>query len=145
VQVFDLDGKFVSEWTDLHDPNGLAIGPDQLVYVAEARRKTGHFSFRLGTIERDLPSRLSVFDQKGRLVARMGDVGRVGEVGVLSTPHGVAVDSAGNVYIAESAGAAYSAAIKRGENLAGCSSLPAVQNLFVRGFTQMFFATEHAK
>ncbi len=82
IQVFDQDGEFRAMWTGFRQPTHLAVGPDGEVYVPEL----GH--------------RFSIVDGEGELLARWGgDSSR--EAGQFVAPHGVAVDSHGDLYIGE--------------------------------------------
>jgi sugar lactone lactonase YvrE len=105
IQVFDLDGGHVATWTDVQRPTDLAVGPDGLVYVSELWRPKGNASFTRGITTQDLPGRVSVYDARGDVVARWGasTVWRAGP-GNFVAPHGIAVDSAGDVYVGEVTG-----------------------------------------
>ena len=98
VQVFDGTGRYETEWHDLHRPCGLymSAGKDPLCYIGE-----------LGPgmmINRDMPNigpRLSVCNCKGELLARLADVGAGTGPGQFIAPHGIAVDSHGDIYVGE--------------------------------------------
>ncbi len=98
VQVFDRHGKYQTQWGHLHRPCGLCqqAGDDERFYIGE-----------LGPGEefsnRDWPGlgpRLSVVDKQGRLLSRIGDVTPSSPSRFLA-PHGLAVDSAGAIYVGE--------------------------------------------
>lgn len=96
LQVFDPEGRFLEEWRDLARPTGVALSPDGHVYVTELGRAN------LPDAPPDAaPSRCSVFDADGRLVARWGSDGTPCAPGCFFAAHGVAVDSHGDVYVAE--------------------------------------------
>jgi hypothetical protein len=103
--VFDLDGGYVTEWTDVQRPTDLAVDREGLIYVAELWRPRGNASFTRGTASVDLPGRVTVFDRRGTVVARWGasTVMRDG-LGNFVAPHGIAVDSHGSVYVGEVTG-----------------------------------------
>ena len=108
VQIFDLDGKYITEWTDTYRATQIAIDRDGLVYVSELTRETGDASFRTGIVPEEQPGRVSVFDENGTLLARFGASDALGErvmeraaPGNFIAPHGIAVDSLGDVYVAE--------------------------------------------
>jgi DNA-binding beta-propeller fold protein YncE len=100
LQVFSADGEFVAEWTDSLHPAGVSQGPDGLVYVAELPRKTDEPSFMHGTPTEHLPGGLSIYTVDGELVGRHRSDGDVCATDRLAEPHGIAVDSVGNVYVA---------------------------------------------
>ena len=69
VQVFDGDGKFETQWNNLHRPNGMcmAIGRNPLLYIGEGGPS--------GEINRDWPNigpRVSIHTHKGEVLARLG-------------------------------------------------------------------------
>lgn len=105
IQAFDLDGGYVTEWTDVQRPTDLAVDREGLIYVAELWRPRGNASFTRGTASVDLPGRVTVFDRRGTVVARWGasTVMRDG-LGNFVAPHGIAVDSHGSVYVGEVTG-----------------------------------------
>lgn len=99
IQVFDRDGGFLDQWTDLHRPQAVVEGPDGLYYVAEGAWRPGHVSpvhGRVGTA----PSRVSVLADGGGVVTRFGGE-QAGTPGSFLGAHGLAVDSRGDVYVAE--------------------------------------------
>jgi DNA-binding beta-propeller fold protein YncE len=114
VQYFTLAGEYLGEWTGLRLPQSVRKGPDGAFYVAE------------------LSHRVTVLDRDGAVLARWGDgpavddfetggvplalptapsrhpmvTGRVTNepgAGLFSAPHGIAVDSAGSFYVADTA------------------------------------------
>lgn len=82
VQIFDGDGAFVDQWTDLRQPMDLFIDAADAVHVAEAQQ------------------RVSVYSLDGDLLGRWGEKGTA--PGQFSdSPHGICVDSRGDVYVGE--------------------------------------------
>ena len=102
IQLFDPDGRYLAEWTDVQRPCHLAFDPDGNCYVAELWRPKGKASFTLGFMREDHPGRVTVFDRNGSIVARWGasTVSRTAP-GNFIAPHGIAVDSRGDLYVAE--------------------------------------------
>jgi DNA-binding beta-propeller fold protein YncE len=99
VQVFDAKGKYETQWNNLHRPCGLYCcgGPKPRFVIGE-----------LGpgmNINREYPNlgpRLSIVDAQGKLVARLGGERGPGlETGRFIAPHGLAVDSRGDIYVGE--------------------------------------------
>ena len=97
VQVFNPDGRFMGQWNDMSRPCGLYIDQDAgLVYIGELGSAIGPNSQASG-----LGPRVSVYDTEGRRQARVGD-GPEGEApGQFIAPHGVCLDSVGNIYVGE--------------------------------------------
>jgi DNA-binding beta-propeller fold protein YncE len=98
VQVFRPDGRFEAQWHNLHRPCGLHMtrGRDPLCYIGE-----------LGPampVNRHVPNigpRLSIVDRTGHILARVGTEKQGEAPGQFVAPHGVAVDSHGDIYVGE--------------------------------------------
>ena len=98
IQIFDADGVWLDQWHDLHRPCGLAIADldEPVFYVGE-----------LGPVlasnanTPNLGPAISILDHEGRHLARLGTARAGIEAGAFMSPHGVAVDSHGDVYVAE--------------------------------------------
>jgi len=51
LQVFDMDGKFITMWTDLQQPMDISVDKDGVFYVSEG--KAGTSSARVSVLNRD--------------------------------------------------------------------------------------------
>lgn len=100
LQIFSPSGEYLTQWTDVQRPTDIAIDADGLVYVSELWWRAGQRSFRLGPIETDRFGRLSIYDLNGRLLKRWNGPNPAAP-GSFCAPHGVCVDSRGDVYVAE--------------------------------------------
>jgi len=100
IQLFDPHGRYLDEWLDVQRPTHLAIGPDGLIYVSELPWATGQRSLRFGEITTDRHGRVTALAADGAVVARWGGT-PPGTAGGFTAPHGIAVDSHGDVYVAE--------------------------------------------
>ncbi|HSW95334.1 MAG TPA: hypothetical protein VLI88_04145, partial [Patescibacteria group bacterium] len=100
IQRFDPEGRYLGEWLDIQRPTHLVVGPDGLIYVAELWWRAGQRSHRFGEITTDRYGRVSALRRDGTVVARWGG-GAPGTPGGFTAPHGIAVDSHGDVYVAE--------------------------------------------
>jgi DNA-binding beta-propeller fold protein YncE len=98
VQVFDGNGKYAGQWNNMHRPSGLYLEPG----------KTGHMY--IGEIGPDMPvnielpncgPRVSIYTHDGKLLARLGHAHAGLNPGQFISPHGIAVDSRGDIYVGE--------------------------------------------
>lgn len=97
IQIFDPDGNLKSQWHNMHRPCGLYIdNANGLAYIGELGPQ---FPFSI-----DYPNlgpRISIFSLDGELIARVGQR-RWGEaLDQFIAPHGIALDSRGDVYVGE--------------------------------------------
>ena len=98
IQVFDGKGKVEAVWHDLHRPCGLFMpkGSRQIMYVGELGP-----AIRTNKDYPNLGPRLSILDNDGNLLARLGaDRPGLGPDQFMG-PHGMAVDSRGDLYVGE--------------------------------------------
>jgi hypothetical protein len=107
LQFFDRSGKFLTMWTDVQRPTHAVVDKDGLIYVTELWRpiEQGQGSFTHGYPDRDLPGRVTIFRKDGKIVARFGDDSKNRAApGNFIAPHGLALDSRGNLYVSEVSG-----------------------------------------
>jgi len=45
IQIFDSEGQFITQWTDVTRPNGLAVDADDAIYVFEVGYRYGPYPF----------------------------------------------------------------------------------------------------
>ena len=99
VQVFDGNGRYETQWVNMSRPCGLYCcqGAQMKFIIGE-----------LGPgmpVNRNVPNigpRLSIVDRKGNTLARLGGEAGPGlETGKFIAPHGLAVDSRGDIYVGE--------------------------------------------
>ena len=120
VQLFTPGGQYLCEWADVARPCQVFVDGAGQVYVAELGLHAGAWP---GTKApgADAPGgRVSVFDRHGTLLARWGGGRCPCAPGDFFAPHGICVDSRGDVYVAE---VVWSAGGKRGLVSADCHSL----------------------
>jgi len=97
VQIFDSGGKYLGQWNNLHRPCGLFADPrNDVFYVGELPSAQ--------PVSKDVPNvgaRVTVLSIKGEQIARVGGRFAGEKPGEFVAPHGVAVDSRGDFYVAE--------------------------------------------
>ncbi len=99
IQVFDGDGKFETQWHDLHRPSAMYMPPGKcpVCYVGEIGP---YYEFTLGAP--NLGPRLSILSNEGKLLARIATTPSAGTgPGQFISPHGMTVDSRGDLYVGE--------------------------------------------
>jgi DNA-binding beta-propeller fold protein YncE len=85
IQIFDANGKFLNQWTDLTRPSDIFIDDEETVYVSElATRRC-----------------VSIFTIDGKLLTRWGSEGQDKETALFLAPHTIELDSEGNIYVGE--------------------------------------------
>ena len=100
IQLFTENGEFIEQWTDVQRPTAIAIDGERHVIVAELSWLAGQDSGRYGRAVRTMPSRMSVLDANGNVMSRFGS-GPPCDAGQFAAPHGIALDSRGDMYVAE--------------------------------------------
>ena len=96
VQIFNGRGEYQGQWGNLHRPCSLFLtrGACPCCYVGE-----------LGPVlavnikAPNLGPRVSVLDMEGKLLSRFGELGQ--GRGQFYSPHGICVDSHGDIYVGE--------------------------------------------
>ena len=80
VQIFDPEGQYLESWNHLQAANDLYIDQDNIVFLAEA------------------PGRVSILNLNGEILSQWGQRGEAPGLFV-DAPHGIWVDSHGDVYV----------------------------------------------
>ncbi len=83
IQVFTMDGELLTIWPKVERPTDLVLVDDQYLFVSE------------------LNHRISIWSLDGTLLTHWGDEGRSNDAGRFISPHTIAVDSRGVVYVGE--------------------------------------------
>ncbi len=91
IQIFDTQGKFLNQWTDVIRPTDMFIDDEDTVYVSELVRRVSIF-----TIDGKLLARWGT-----GLVVRKSTDGQERNPTLFVAPHTIAVDSRGDLYIGE--------------------------------------------
>jgi NHL repeat len=119
VQIFSPSGDLLSIWTNVTRPGDLWIDRDDHVFVGEMAWSTDetHMDGRPFTESR--VSQMSVRDLEGNLITRWGGADPCAP-GNFSSPHGLCVDSRGDLYVGE---VTHTALSRAGRWTAACHSL----------------------
>ncbi len=94
IQIFDRKGKFITMWNNIHRPDAMVLR-DGYIYVGELNGIAGLDDAP------EMGHRVSIFDLKGKLVCRFGAPEEGEGPGQFVAPHGIAVDSHGDLYVSE--------------------------------------------
>jgi DNA-binding beta-propeller fold protein YncE len=100
VQVFDAHGRYEAQWSNLARPCGLCVarGKDPLFFVGELGPET------VASLTRGVPNlgpRVTILSARGEILAHLGTQSLGEGPGQFIAPHGIAVDSQGDIYVAE--------------------------------------------
>ena len=96
IQVFDVDGNVLDVWNNIFMPNGLTIGHDGNIYIGELPGMTN--------VDPTPPNHghnITIMSPQGERLARIGDEEEGQAPGQFIAPHGIAVDSQGDIYVGE--------------------------------------------
>ena len=84
IQFFTLDGEYIEEWGDLLQPDTIYIDDDDLVYIAE------------------LGQRITIMTLDGEVISQWGsERGSTVPGEFFACPHGIWLDSQGDIYVGE--------------------------------------------
>ena len=95
IQRFTAEGEYLGEWSDVRQPDDIHQGPDGRFYIAELGYQ-GHEPGAEG-----LGARVTIRDADGGILTSFGDEGDPAAAGNCAAPHGLCVDSQGNLYLGE--------------------------------------------
>jgi DNA-binding beta-propeller fold protein YncE len=101
IQLFAPDGAYLSEWTDVARPCQVFIDAGDTVYVAELGFLAAMWPATSAPGPDAPGGRVSVFNRRGELLARWGGGRNPGAPGDFLAPHGIWVDSHGDLYVGE--------------------------------------------
>jgi NHL repeat len=99
IQVFDGNGRYETQWNNLHRPSGIFMTPGKcpICYIGEI----GPYM----EVNRETPNlgpRITIFDHQGKLIGRLARTPSAGTgPGQFISPHGLAVDAHGDIYVGE--------------------------------------------
>jgi DNA-binding beta-propeller fold protein YncE len=101
VQVFDLKGEFVSQWTDFAGPTGISEGADGTLLVSEFGYDPAvPTRYSVPAHGRRILPRVTIRSPDGELLARIEGEDKCAQ-GSFFAPHSLCVDGSGDIYVAE--------------------------------------------
>ena len=97
IQVFNGQGKYETQWNNMHRPCGLCMtrGKNAIAYIGESGP-----SMSVNVNSPGIGPRVSLWTLEGKRIAQVGDATRT-KPSQFTSPHGVAVDSRGDIYVGE--------------------------------------------
>jgi DNA-binding beta-propeller fold protein YncE len=96
IQIFDGQGRYQAQWNNLHRPCSLFLGKGRCP-VCDVGELGPALAVNIQAP--NLGPRISVLSNEGRLLSRFGSLGE--GPGQFWSPHGLAVDSRGDLYVGE--------------------------------------------
>ena len=94
VQVFTRQGQYLRQWGNIHRPTGCHL-VGETVYIGQL------FSYMNNHDFPNVGGCISIHDLDGTQLARLGDDHYGEGPGQFTAPHGIAVDSRGDIYVGE--------------------------------------------
>jgi DNA-binding beta-propeller fold protein YncE len=101
VQVFDIKGRPIAQWADFAGPTGISIGADGTVFVSEFGYDPAiKTRYSVPVHGRRILPRVTMRSSEGELLGKIEGEDKCAP-GSFFAPHGLCVDSSGDVYVAE--------------------------------------------
>jgi DNA-binding beta-propeller fold protein YncE len=98
IQRFDARGQYLGQWTNLHRPNCLTRDSSREGYFFVAESGTG---LTINARVPNIGNCVSILTPQGDIVGRIGETLGGEAPGQFLAAHGLAVDSCGDLYVAE--------------------------------------------
>lgn len=120
IQIFDGQGQYVTQWNSIHRPCALHIAGEgePLVFIGELAP-----AYPFSQNYPNIGARISIYDLQGQRLARLGGIRAGVEPHQFLAPHGLAVDSRGDIYVGEVSWSF------KGKNLSPPRELPSFRKL----------------
>ncbi len=100
VQVFTLSGELLAVWDHIQRPTDIYADQRGLLYVTSLPWRAGVAEFGHPAREYSLPGGVNVLDLDGNVLTRWGSAESC-RAGGFVAPHGITVDSRGDIYVGE--------------------------------------------
>ena len=118
-QIFSPSAEYPEAWTNGTRPGGLFIDRDDRVYIGEMSWDPGFSRLSGVPWTESRPAQMTVRDIQGNVLARWGSPDACAP-GSFVSPHGIWVDSRGDLYVGE---VTHTALSNVGRSEPGCHSL----------------------
>jgi DNA-binding beta-propeller fold protein YncE len=119
VQVFTLTGELLAVWDHIQRPTDIFVDARGLLYVTSLPWRAGVAEFGNPARPYSIPGGVSVLDLDGNVLTRWGS-GETCAPGGFIAPHGITVDSRGDLYVGE---VTWTFGVQRGYVPEGCHAL----------------------
>jgi hypothetical protein len=100
IQIFSPDGELLTIWTNVTRPGDLCIDADGHVYIGEMAWNTDEAHMDGRPFDEARSCKLSIRDLDGTILTRWGGDDPC-EDGSFASPHGMCLDSHGDIYVGE--------------------------------------------
>jgi NHL repeat len=100
IQIFSGDGQLLEIWTDLTRPGDVCIDGSNNVFVGEMAWNLAETHLDGRPFAEARSAQMSVRDMAGQLITRWGGDDPCAP-GAFASPHGICLDSRGNLYVGE--------------------------------------------
>jgi sugar lactone lactonase YvrE len=100
IQIFSPSGELLTIWTNVSRPGDLAIDKDGHVFVGEMAWNTDETHLDGRPFAESRSCQMSVRDLEGNLLTRWGEDDPCAP-GSFASPHGLCLDSHGDIYVGE--------------------------------------------
>ncbi len=100
IQIFSATGDLLGMWTNVTCPGDMFFDAQGNVYVGEMSWEKGEKNLAGRTWAEDRHAKLTVRDMDGNVLSSWGGADPCAADGI-SSPHGLGVDSRGDIYIGE--------------------------------------------
>jgi sugar lactone lactonase YvrE len=119
IQIFSPSGELLAIWTNVTRPGDLFVDKEGTIYVGEMAWEKGTRNMWGQPVPEARPAQLSVRDASGHVLAAWGGEDPCAD-GSFASPHGLWVDSHGDIYVGE---VTHTALSRSGRWHEGCHSI----------------------
>ena len=96
IQIFDSNGKFETQWANMHRPSALHISNDQYIYVGELG-----YEMQVNSSVPNIGPKISIYNKDGKRLAQFGDPHPGFMPGQFYAPHSICLNSKNDLFLGE--------------------------------------------